>query len=1332
MLGGTTNNATMFGNLNTSTPTSTPVPAGNNFQLPQKQSMFGNINNTLGTSTPSPSTGFFGNSNTQQNQNNPLSTNTGGFLGNKSATSSTPANIFGNSANTNSGGLFGKPSQTTSTATSTPAGGLFGNASAPKPTGSLFGNSITTNNAQQSSSGGLFGNNTNLTQNSAGSLLGNKGISTQPQPTTGGLFGAKPSIPSYSNTGGLFGQKSTTTTGGLFGTSQSNISTNNSLFNNMSQQQTQQQPQQLNNPSMISSNPYGLNINPIATSTSMPESLTPSTSLRKQREQNNEPSFRSLNPDPYKKRASSVSSTLSSNLLPASSHSTLISKLSSRLKSTRSSATLSGIFSPSHTKSWLAPESSKLMQQSTPLSSQSSFSKTGVSNNQTSINLLLAAKTESISDIKKLTIDPERSAAKKLKLLSGKATVTKMKVQDPTENLQRRTVTFMTNTHKQDNTPETLTFEEEKERLSPPLNENAPSIANNKIDLGYWCSPSPNQLLNLTAKQLSSVSNFVIGRKGYGHITFNYDVDLTAFAHDFEGELFGKVVIFNSTKTVEVYPNDNTKPDLGYGMNVPATITLEGIYPIDKVTKKPIKNASDILEVQYFGKKLRSMKDMEFISYNPYGGIWTFKVQHFSIWGLVNKEDAEVDQDLLDEYKRKQRETENSMQTNESESVTQDMVYVPSNDALETQSDLILQENPYEPNVNEKDFIFLENEPKLDISNDWVEQLKLANKSLRSVFAGSNALIKNSKQDIDLLVQDFNEELESQRTIKRERKLYERQISIAKFTNNGQLLLTTENGSVKETTPFKTNVDVNLMKKLFSRQQDLTTIEIRSSNNFPMVKNSALKFSDVMNLQEKGSRGYMLWELSSILFDPIELPFNVTEETTKSLLLKKQRHQDLCSWLVDNIREEIKFKLHNSTDPLDKIFYYLMLNDVVTASKLAVDSNNGHLAIVISFLGSNDPTVRELSISQLSKWSSAGHETDHKISRIYQLLSGSLLENSHVLKRLLEEFSWLSIFALTLYYTTIDEDSLENLVASHITVLNSVQDDFTFKILSLFGAQTSTEELFIKSDMRKDKFDIQFAWFFIQILRFNNHRQFSDKLLDKLTLSFIEQIKSLSLTKEALYAMCFICDDFVSKQHIQSSITANIIEFNSPTNQYIMEELMIPKELIYSSIAINYKYKGDYRLEAENLLKAGNYNEAKNVVITKLGPKLILNFIAQSNKDKLIELDRVIKQFPKEEIFDWNNSIGVFENYLKLDYEKLNDKDLLISLINGLSIIINNYKNYKELSICCNEISKKVIDQLVETHEDLIDDKLKVELLKLPLGGPEKKYFKKLFNINEK
>jgi nuclear pore complex protein Nup98-Nup96 len=84
-------------------------------------------------------------------------------------------------------------------------------------------------------------------------------------------------------------------------------------------------------------------------------------------------------------------------------------------------------------------------------------------------------------------------------------------------------------------------------------------------------------------------------------------------------------------KEVVVYPENLDKPAVGQGLNVPAEISLERVWPIDKTTGDPIKYGPKLQEMNYEGvlRKACLRLDADFISYNPDGGVWIFKVSSF-------------------------------------------------------------------------------------------------------------------------------------------------------------------------------------------------------------------------------------------------------------------------------------------------------------------------------------------------------------------------------------------------------------------------------------------------------------------------------------------------------------------------------------------------------------------------------------------------------------------------------------------------------------------------------------------------------------------------------
>lgn len=151
----------------------------------------------------------------------------------------------------------------------------------------------------------------------------------------------------------------------------------------------------------------------------------------------------------------------------------------------------------------------------------------------------------------------------------------------------------------------------------------------------YWCRPKLEKLRQLSERDLRDMHNFTAGRKGYGEVTFLEPVDLTSVELD---TFLGTVIVFSEME-LAVYPEDSAdKPARGDGLNVPAQITLENCYSKDKATKQPITDPNDPRHSRFL-KRVKNIPDTEFVSYAD--GIWSFKVQHFSRYGLRDESDEE-------------------------------------------------------------------------------------------------------------------------------------------------------------------------------------------------------------------------------------------------------------------------------------------------------------------------------------------------------------------------------------------------------------------------------------------------------------------------------------------------------------------------------------------------------------------------------------------------------------------------------------------------------------------------------------------------------------------
>merc|ERR1719158_1692933 len=128
----------------------------------------------------------------------------------------------------------------------------------------------------------------------------------------------------------------------------------------------------------------------------------------------------------------------------------------------------------------------------------------------------------------------------------------------------------------------------------------------------------------MTDEELQRVENFEVRHKKHGRIVFQGTTDLRGLDLD-------QLIVFGN-RTVDVYPDESVKPPMGQGLNKPARITLCDIFPG--------KNAS----AEQVADKLRrftAKQDAEFLSYSAPEGEWSFRVEHFSRYGLLDEEDEE-------------------------------------------------------------------------------------------------------------------------------------------------------------------------------------------------------------------------------------------------------------------------------------------------------------------------------------------------------------------------------------------------------------------------------------------------------------------------------------------------------------------------------------------------------------------------------------------------------------------------------------------------------------------------------------------------------------------
>ncbi|KAM9319705.1 LOW QUALITY PROTEIN: nuclear pore complex protein Nup98-Nup96 [Gastrophryne carolinensis] len=169
------------------------------------------------------------------------------------------------------------------------------------------------------------------------------------------------------------------------------------------------------------------------------------------------------------------------------------------------------------------------------------------------------------------------------------------------------------------------------------LNDGPPHPAGIVLNReGYYTIPSMEELANMVDEDGQCIVNgFTIGRKGYGSIFFEGAVNLTNLNLD--------EIVHIRSKEVIVYTDDANKPPVGEGLNRPAEVTLNEVWPVDKTTRSLIKSPERLADMNYKSKLEAASRKQgaQFKEYRPETGSWVFRVKHFSKYGLQDSDEED-------------------------------------------------------------------------------------------------------------------------------------------------------------------------------------------------------------------------------------------------------------------------------------------------------------------------------------------------------------------------------------------------------------------------------------------------------------------------------------------------------------------------------------------------------------------------------------------------------------------------------------------------------------------------------------------------------------------
>lgn len=126
-------------------------------------------------------------------------------------------------------------------------------------------------------------------------------------------------------------------------------------------------------------------------------------------------------------------------------------------------------------------------------------------------------------------------------------------------------------------------------------------------------------LWQLNQDELAHVNNLCFSREGVGSVTFHGETDCRQLVHCLRD------IVVLRTGEVVVYPNADTKPPPGVGLNKPASVVLYGCHP----TTQGFLDARSRAKYKKRVKSMTEEKGAEFVDYDCEHGVWQFRVNRF-------------------------------------------------------------------------------------------------------------------------------------------------------------------------------------------------------------------------------------------------------------------------------------------------------------------------------------------------------------------------------------------------------------------------------------------------------------------------------------------------------------------------------------------------------------------------------------------------------------------------------------------------------------------------------------------------------------------------------
>ena len=583
----------------------------------------------------------------------------------------------------------------------------------------------------------------------------------------------------------------------------------------------------------------------------------------------------------------------------------------------------------------------------------------------------------------------------------------------------------------------------------------------------YYMEPSLGELRSLPFEELAAVKDFSVGRVGIGRVVFRESVDLTDVPD--LSDISGGIVQLRA-KEIFVYPQEEDlesdtpldglrtgyvpvpKAPQGTALNMPARVSLERCWPLDRATREPLTDEANPRVKQHINR-LKNKAETAFVSYEPKSGTWTFDVAHFSRYGLDSSDEESPDDDddappaaalSMDEG------DSSSMHESELESPHE---WEPE-PARRTPNPRLRASTPgAEPRKVQvmRASFFGQAPPTTGLpvggvsESTWSVSRQMSARASVEPPASAMPLDEEDKDMDELLDREVDEEIGGG-AVAPPAPPVPVVLRPYKDTAGGGALVALDAGlsfcrsfragwgprgllahgaALGKVAMAHAPAPGTELERLLEIQ--LGSAEVSVEDGVPLAKCAPdTRFGTIATHYSRDDRSFLpqLWHLLTALFDPIDLDARDVDDDVRSRIAALRRKDAFSEWLRHTVAGVVQSesRAHVAASRAPELVHSLLSGYQVTqATEAAIDVGDVRLATLVAQAG-GDTETREHIAAQLAVWRDEGADAyiDRRMRRVYSVLAGDVSDGTGL--------DWKRALGMHVWYGTEFEAPLRDAV----------------------------------------------------------------------------------------------------------------------------------------------------------------------------------------------------------------------------------------------------------------------------------------------------------------